>query len=730
MARARPARTTPSTRALKTSVAELSSPSQRSSTRRPLWQYAVLYFAIFGVLLLVYQPVLHGGRLWDDDAHLTREGFKSLAGLWRIWFEPGSTQQYYPVVHSAFWVMAHLFGDSTVAYHVMNVALHSLSAVLVAIILDSLGIPGSICTAVLFAVHPVHVESVAWMTELKNTLSGVLCLSALLVYLQYSDTRKALTYLLSLVLFVLALLSKSVTATLPAVILVIAWLREGHVDLRRDVRPLIPFFCLGVAMGIVTTLVERTFVGASGTGFELSVIQRCLIAGRAVCFYLSKLLWPANLIFIYPRWQPNAAQSWQYAFPVAVLVLLGLFWAIRSWSRAPFAALLMYCLVLAPALGFVNVYPFKFSFVADHFQYLASVAILAFASASIFWPLRERLSPPWIAAIVVLVGALPLALVTRAQSREYADAATLYAATIRKNPQAWLAYNNRAMLALEGNPSADDFRRAVGDFEQALAIAPNEPTVRFNLGTALHKLQRYDDALTHLRVAVQVDPDYTDAWGNIGAALQQSGRFADALEPYQRALKLKPDLEWVRYNTSVVLLDLGRTDEAAAAIAGVRTTQASMQHRLLLAETFLMQGHYKRAIDEYQLALRVGPLPAEALNHLGYALLQERRPAEAEQVLRLSIAAQTDSAAAYSNLGNALQQLGRLDESLGAYRLALASPGGSQQPETHNDFGVALARAGRIDDAIVEFRAAVRLNPRYQAARDNLERALVRKHGS
>jgi hypothetical protein len=165
--------------------------SQQSSTHPDLWWYAVLYLAIFGALLVVYQPVLHGARLWDDDAHLTRAELQSLTGLWRIWFEPGATQQYYPMVHSTFWVMSHVFGDGTLAYHVLNVALHAASAVLVAIILNGLGIPGAFCAAVLFAVHPVHVESVAWMTELKNTLSGVFCLSALLAYLRFDRTRKA-----------------------------------------------------------------------------------------------------------------------------------------------------------------------------------------------------------------------------------------------------------------------------------------------------------------------------------------------------------------------------------------------------------------------------------------------------------------------------------------------------------------------------------------------------------
>jgi hypothetical protein len=250
------------------------------------------------------------------------------------------------VVHSAFWMMSLLAGDATIAYHILNVALHAASAVLVVAILETLGVPGAIGTAALFAIHPVHVESVAWMTELKNTLSGVFCLSALLVYLRFDDTRRIGPYALGFALFLLALLSKSVTATLPAVLLVLFWLRRGRLDLRRDVGPLVPWVCVGAFMGLVTAHVERTFVGATGADFDLGVIQRCLVAGRAVCFYLSKLVWPAHLMFVYPRWEPNGRDLWQYLFPIAVITALAVSWRVRAWSRAPFAALLMFSLVL------------------------------------------------------------------------------------------------------------------------------------------------------------------------------------------------------------------------------------------------------------------------------------------------------------------------------------------------------------------------------------------------
>jgi protein O-mannosyl-transferase len=704
-------------------------PAPAAATGFGRWRYLALYVAIFVPLLVIYQPALHGTQLWDDPAHITRLDLRSLRGLWRIWFEPGATQQYYPMVHSAFWLMAQIVGDNTLGYHVLNVALHAASAVLIIAIVETLGWPGAVCAGVLFAVHPVHVESVAWMTELKNTLSGMFCLSALLLYLRFDTSRDRRSYVLSCVLFVLAILSKSVTATLPVLLLVIFWLRRGRVDRRRDVGPLIPFFLLGATMGLVTVIVERTFIGASGTGFELSAIQRCLVAGRAVWFYLTKLLWPATLMFSYPRWAPNALVWWQYLFPLGVIVALLALWRIRKWSPAPFAALLLYCLALAPALGFANVYPFRFSFVADHFQYLASVPILVFFTAAIFWLLRTRLSPLVISSLLIVFVAGPLAVRARAHTFAYTDADTFYRTAIRENPRSWLAYNNLAMLSLDGNPTPEDFTRALAIFQQALAIAPNEAELRYNMGTALHRLKRHEEALEHLRAAVQIDPLYIDAWGNLGAALQQLGRYSEAIEPDRRALQLKPDLDWVRYNLSTVLLGLGRTDEAATEIKNTPTVGGAIPHRVALAEAFIEQQRFEPAIEEYQQAFRAGLVSSDASNRLGYALLQMGRAAEAEVYLRRAITEDPQNSAAYSNLGNALQNAGRLNEALEAYRSALTTSAGHVPAETHNDFGVALARTGRLDEAIVQFQEAIRLKPDYTAAKVNLLKALHGRQG-
>jgi hypothetical protein len=340
-----------------------------------------LLLALLLVTFAAYQPVWHGGPLWDDDAHLTRNELAGIGGLWRIWFDLGATQQYYPLTHTAFWLLHAVWGNGTLAYHIVSIVLHALSAFLVAVILARLAVPWPWLAALVFALHPVHVDSVAWISELKNTLSGFLFLASALVYLHFDAARRKSMYGLALVLFILALLSKTVTATLPAVLLIVCWWQRGRVAWRRDLLPLAPMFALGAAFGTLTAWVERTLIGARGTEFHLGFAERGLLAGRAVWFYLGKLVWPADLMFIYPRWEVSADVWWQSLYPASLIALLAGLWMWRT--RAPLAAILVFSAALFPALGFFNVFPFRYSFVADHFQYLASIGIIAFLAGSL-----------------------------------------------------------------------------------------------------------------------------------------------------------------------------------------------------------------------------------------------------------------------------------------------------------------------------------------------------------
>jgi hypothetical protein len=311
--------------------------------------------------------------------------------------------------------------------------------------------------------HPVHVETVAWITEQKNTLSAVFYLGAMLLYLRFDETRGRAWYVLALCLFALALLSKTVTVTLPVALLLAIWWKRGRLSWRRDVVPLLPLFALSLADGLLTIWVERKVIGAEGSEFELSLLQKPLLAGRALWFYVGKLAWPTNLTFIYPRWQLDPAQLWQWFFPAAAVLLLVALWGIRKQFRGPLAAMLFFVGTLAPVLGFLNVYFFRYSFVADHFQYLASLGIIVLVSAGIALGL-EKVAPQqrrWSGTACVLLLAVLAGLTWRQSSIYGGDATTLYRDVLQKNPTCWMVQNNLAeMLIRKGEvPEAIELKQ-------------------------------------------------------------------------------------------------------------------------------------------------------------------------------------------------------------------------------------------------------------------------------
>ena len=431
------------------------------------WEWLFLA-ALVVVVLLVYQPAWQGGLIWDDDAHVTRPDLRSWQGLCRIWFDVrGGTMQYYPLLHSAFWIEHKLWGDATLGYHLVNILLHAAAAIMVALILRRLAVPGAYLAAAIFALHPVHVESVAWITEQKNTLSAVFYLGAMLAYLRFDQSRKTSWYLGALGLFVLGVLSKTVIATLPGALLVIFWWQRGQLSWKKDVLPLAPFFLLGAGAGMITAWWELKVNGASARISSSRAIERFLIAGRAVWFHLWKLCWPTNLTFIYPRWRIDSGVWWQYLFPLGLTALAAGLWSIRRRTRAPLAALLFFGGTLFPVLGFFDLYTFRFSLIANHYQYLASLGIITLAAAGAAL-LSSRWRPWGRPAGYLLCATLlaTLAGLTWRQSRMYTDAETLYRTTLDANPDCWLAHNNLANV-LAGCGRVEE---AIAHYQKAMEL--------------------------------------------------------------------------------------------------------------------------------------------------------------------------------------------------------------------------------------------------------------------
>jgi tetratricopeptide (TPR) repeat protein len=482
---------------------------------------------------------------------------------------------------------------------------------------------------------------VAWITERKNVLSGVFYLGAALAYLHYalapenkSDRDKSrMFYIVSLVLFACALLSKTTTCLLPAVLLLVLWWKRERIGWT-DIRGLILFFVLGIAFGLLTAGVEKQHVGAIGKEWDLSFIERCLVAGRALCFYAGKLFWPTRLTFIYPRWNIDTGVWWQYLYPAIAVSVVAVFWlARRRIGKGPVAAVLIFAGTLMPALGFLNFYMMRYTFAADHFQYLASLSLITLVTC-------HRAAVPskrWkicVATVVIAFVLGSLGVLTWRQCHIYKNSETLWRDTLRKNPNSWMAH------ACLGNAlrAQERYDEAISCYFQALQLKPDNADSYYNLGTVSDSQGKLDEAIDYYRQALQAQPDYTPAYYNLGDALASKGHLDESIEQYRLALKFKPDYVEAHNSLGWVLSEQGKIDEA---------------------------------INHFRQALRLRPDFASAHRNLGNAFSMQGRLDEAVQHYRRSLQTEPHNAAAHYNLGIVLCLQGKLDEAIGHYQQAM-----------------------------------------------------------
>jgi tetratricopeptide (TPR) repeat protein len=654
--------------------------------------------AVAGALVLLaatvvtYIPAYSAGFIWDDDAYVTdNTTLRDAAGLRRIWTEPGAVPQYYPLVHTTFWLEYHVWGLNPVGYHVVNVLLHAVNAVLVWQALRRLELPGAWLVGAVFALHPVEVESVVWITERKNTLSALFYLLALLAYLRFAPLvspepaprdRRWIFYGLALLAFAAALLSKTVTCSLPAAILLLTWWQRGRIA-RRDVTPLLPFFALGAGLSAVTIRMELHHVGAQGAEWALSFMDRVLVASRALWFYAGKLLWPHNLAFIYERWTINAAVAWQYLFPLAALALVLVLWLLRRHiGRGPLVAVLFFGGTLFPALGFINVYPMRYSFVADHFQYLAGLGLMTVVIAAAAHRLR---TPAWGRKAAPLLGAallLVLGVCTWRQGRIYDNLETLWRDTLAKSPTAYIASNNLgAELGRQGR-----HQEAIPYLETATRQCSDDVQCWNNLASAYADVGRTDDALQAYAVALQHGPNDAMTHFNLGTTYAQTGRLDEGIRHLTAALHLRPRHAPTRKNlTQAVLeraaklLENGDSQQAVPLLTkALQDLPESLPIRLLLAHALGETGQSRAAIARYRECLAAQPDFVEALSGLAWRLATDPDPAVRHGPEALTLAeraaqlTKSDDPAVLDTLAAALAETGQFGRAVEVARQARA----------------------------------------------------------
>ena len=633
--------------------------------------------------LAAYSPVVRAGFIWDDDGHVTRPELQGLSGLGRIWTHLGATQQYYPVLHTAFWLEHRAWGDAPGPYHAANILAHSVAACLLALLVQTLLAieptgafrdAGSRWlaawgTAALFALHPMGVESVAWISEEKNTLSAAFAFGSALVYLRNGRSNWGWGYAAASLLFAAAILTKSVTVTVPAALLVLLWWREGRWE-RRDTLRLLPWLLAGAVMGAVTAWVERTYIGANGVSFTLSPASRMALAGRIAWFYARTWAWPRELLFVYPRWSMEGApREWIGTAGVLGAIALGLAW--RRRNRGPLAATLLFLGILFPALGFFNVYPFVFSYVADHFAYLATAVLdAALAIGAAGWMLRDDRRRQAVYGCAIAAVAAACAVATYRDAKPYVSAETLYRRTLVGNPDAWLAQGNLGALLLNRGAIPE----AIDHLKQARALNPLYPEPANNLANAYSRLRDWDRALPLYAEAVRLRPTYADAYLNWGNTLSEMGRYAEAVERYRSALALRPDSADGYYE---------------------------------LGNAYGNGGDLESAIKAYAQAAALDPAFPEAEANWGLALAQKGQLDEALGHLIRAVALNDRYEEAHAYLGFAYAKEGRHSEAIAQYRRALEL--NPNDAEVHLQLALVLRTVGRTAEALAEFSEARRL---------------------
>lgn len=661
--------------------------------------------ALAAITLLAYLPALRAGFVWDDDLLVTANPLlHTLAGLRAIWLGLG-TPDYTPLTLSAFWMEYHFWGLNPAGYHAVNLLLHITSVLLLWGVLRKLGIPGAWLGALLFAIHPVNAASVAWVAELKNTLSIVFYLLSIRWFLGFLESKKWQPYALALAAAACAFLSKGSTVILPVVLLLcVWWLKTGTV--RSTLRQTAPFFALAALAAWVTIRFQDREPQAIATTIPLA--YRAVRAGEAIWFYFWKDLWPAHLCAVYPHWPIETASLGAWLPLAAVLVVLEVFWFGRkSWGRGPLFAWSYFLVALLPVLGFVNVNFMSQVHVADWWQHLATIGVLALVGAgcaSLFKHssgIGRRLVP--VAAGCVVVG---LACLTWNEASGYESMEIHCRRILAENSMAAIAHNNLGNALLKEGKIDE----AIAEGREAVRTGPGYAEGHDDLGVALFDAGRTDEAIAEYKEALRLNPRNPNFLDNLALTLQGRGDFPSALALFQQSLQAAPNYAVTHADLAMALNHLGRQDDAIAEYqAALSLDPDNPGSHSNLGLVLFAKGRVDEAIAQYREALRLKPDYSDALNNLGNALQSQGKSDDAVAAYRQALAVEPASPNAAYNLALALQSSGHPDDAIPIYRQALLD-----RPDFFEalwNLGMACSDTNRIDDAIDAFRKALALRP-------------------
>ncbi|HEX4140894.1 MAG TPA: tetratricopeptide repeat protein [Candidatus Methylacidiphilales bacterium] len=677
--------------------------------------------AIIAAGTWIYWPALGGGWVWDDNIYVTDNPLlHDLHGLWRIWFEPGAAREYYPLDATAWWIEWHLWGLATPGYHVINLLCHLAGSLLVWRLLARLGLRYAWLGGLLFAVHPVQVESVAWISELKNTLSLPFFLLALLAWIDFDERRRDRDYYLALALFTVAMLGKPTMAGFPLVILLYAWWKRGRVE-GRDLKASVPFFVVSLALGVAAGWMaqrSQTPPSPAETAALGGLGVRLVGLGQVLTLALRQIFWPVGLIPDYPPPTIDFSLPQLLPWPVLAAILLYLWTQRRGWGRHVLLGLGFALLMLAPVLAFVVMNFATMAWSMDHLLYLPLIGLVGLAAAGLE-QLADRAPVPLRAAgiAVVALAVAWLAWLSHGYARLYAGPETLLTYTLKHNPLAWRANVNLGVLMMKDGRTGP----AIAEFEQALKIEPNRAETHYNYGKALAQDGHASDALEQYEQALAIDPTYAEAQYDTANLLAQSGRTDEALDHYRKAEQGRTDYTPAYYNMGNLLKQLDRLDEAAAQYqAALQIDPDQTDARYNLGNVLLREGQTDEAIAQFRAVLQTKPDYTGARLNLAETLLKTGHAPEAIEQFNEGLKDHPDDARLHYGLGNALFVSGQTEEAVAELEQAVRLD--PSQAGAHYNLGYALMQAGRPAEAMTQFEETLKLNPDDAGARQNLER--------
>jgi Tfp pilus assembly protein PilF len=737
--------------------------------------------------LWVYSPSYHGEWLWDDDQMLTANPTvqhrmtldpnvptDSLATLKKLWFSPDGPD-YFPLSYTALWAQWPFFGMESTGYHVTTILFHISGALLFWALLAKMKIPGAWLSGFLFAIHPVCVESVAWISETKNTVSLPFFMLSCIFWVAQDDepaaTKRQRFYVLSIIFFLISMLAKTSIVAFPVVTLLYAWWKRRKVT-ERDIVLSLPLFAISIVLGLVTI----SYQWGRAIGQEKIIIadlltmdgflSRTAIAGMGILHYLASIVWPVGLLPIYPRWEVDPLNHWMFlAWPI---LFAGIWWMWRKrnaafpsdWGRHGLFVIGFFLLMLAPVLGFVTISYMRITWVADHFVYKPMISVVAFLGAGVvvfYNRLKESSKLTFLVIGSLLLAAL--AFLGFRQTIVWKDEDHLWEYTLKHNNNAWQAHNRLGarkasrgdidgahyhflnatrlrpdlgethnnlgssflarsqILEQQGDHSGAEREKAAGihHFSEACRVTPQITVFHVNLANALTNAGRFAEAGEKYKEILSNNPNNPAMINNYGFALFNQGKKQEAIAQFRRALEIAPDLKDARESLAMAL-----SDECKELLNKDPKNPTLINN---YGVALLNQGMREAAIDQFRHALEIAPNLKDASDNLANAMADKNVSTASSPIPPPK--GKSGELEYDKNIADTMAIAGRFIEAGEKYKELLKRE--PNNPTLINNYGTILFRQGKNDEAITQYRRALELSPDLKDASSNLAVALSQK---